>query len=156
LKELGKGKFGTVWMVRHKKTNFLCAMKIIKKSVVREERVEHQVAKEIRIHNALKHINIIAFYGYFHDEENFFILSEFATGGQVYSLLRKSHRLPENEVASIVKETADGLEMMHNLGFIHRDIKPENLILQFVKYILFRTQLKYAIWDGLLNAPALK
>jgi serine/threonine protein kinase len=64
--------------------------------------------------------------------------------------------LPENEVASIVKETADGLEMMHNLGFIHRDIKPENLILQFVKYILFRTQLKYAIWDGLLNAPALK
>jgi serine/threonine protein kinase len=43
-------------------------MKIIKKSVVREEKVEHQVAKEIRIHNALKHVNIIGFYGYFHTE----------------------------------------------------------------------------------------
>lgn len=50
-------------------------MKIIKKSVVREEKVEHQVAKEIRIHNTLKHVNIISFYGYFHDQEHFYILT---------------------------------------------------------------------------------
>ena len=93
------------------------------------------MAKELRIHNSLKHMNIIDFYGFFNSEENFYILTEYANGGQVYSLLKRQFRLSEEEVSPIVKETADGLEFMHNLGFIHRDIKPENLILQFVMII---------------------
>lgn len=120
---------------RDKKTNFICALKIIKKEVVREEKVEYQVAKEIRIHNSLKHANIIDFYGYFHDESNVYILTEYATGGHVYSLLRKKFRLEEKEISSIVNQTANGLSFMHNMGYIHRDIKPENLILQFVRTI---------------------
>lgn len=53
----------------------MCALKIISKVVVREEKVEHQVAKEIRIHNALKHQNVIDFYGFFDDKESFYIVT---------------------------------------------------------------------------------
>ena len=36
IKEMGKGKFGVVWLARHKETNFIVALKKISKAVVRE------------------------------------------------------------------------------------------------------------------------
>jgi serine/threonine protein kinase len=36
IKHLGKGKFGVVSLVRHKKTNFICALKTVSKKVVKE------------------------------------------------------------------------------------------------------------------------
>lgn len=57
----------------------MCALKIIDKNVVREEKVESQIAKELRIHSKLKSLNIISFYGFFDDEKYFYILLEYAT-----------------------------------------------------------------------------
>ena len=36
IKEMGRGKFGVVWLARHKETNFMVALKQISKAVVRE------------------------------------------------------------------------------------------------------------------------
>lgn len=38
-KKLGKGQFGDVFIVKHKQTGFICAMKVIKKSTIKEEKV---------------------------------------------------------------------------------------------------------------------
>jgi aurora kinase len=35
-KKLGKGQFGEVFIAKHKKTGFICALKIIKKSTIKE------------------------------------------------------------------------------------------------------------------------
>lgn len=40
--------------------------------------------------------------------------------------------MSEKDVAPIIKDTIDGLRMIHSLQYIHRDIKPENIIFQFV------------------------
>ena len=37
LKELGSGKYGKVYLVREKKSNFICALKIIEKKLLKEE-----------------------------------------------------------------------------------------------------------------------
>ncbi len=42
---------------------------------------------------------------------------------------RKDHRLPPQEVLSIVDQLLDTLTAAHAKGIIHRDIKPENLFL---------------------------
>jgi len=63
-------------------------MKIIKKSFVKEENVIHQISREIRIHLSLKHLNIIGFYGFFDDNENVYLLIEYATGGELYQRLK--------------------------------------------------------------------
>ena len=39
LKELGEGKYGHVFLVREKKTNFVCALKIIEKKLLKEEQI---------------------------------------------------------------------------------------------------------------------
>lgn len=37
IKSLGGGKYGKVYLAREKKTNFLCALKIIEKNLLKEE-----------------------------------------------------------------------------------------------------------------------
>jgi len=41
---------------------------------------------------------------------------------------RHGGRLPPEEAARIVADTADGLQAIHNHGVVHRDVKPGNLL----------------------------
>lgn len=36
--------------------------------------------------------------------------------------------MPEEQIKSIIYQTANGLAHMHKHGFFHRDLKPENLL----------------------------
>lgn len=66
-KKLGKGKFGDVYMVQDIKTGFICALKIIKKATLIQEKVDHQFSSELKIQFYLNHPNIISLYGFFDD-----------------------------------------------------------------------------------------
>lgn len=83
-------------------------------------------------------MNVIEFYGFFHDENNFYILIEYATEGSVYNRLKGHSRLEEEIVQPIARGLCDGLSFIHQMGYVHRDIKPENIVLQFVKVYLHR------------------
>lgn len=51
---LGKGKFGNVYLAREKKSRFIVALKILFKSQIEKEGVEHQLRREIEIQAHLK------------------------------------------------------------------------------------------------------
>ena len=53
-----------------------------------------------------------------------YIITEFASQGHVFDKLKKHHRLEEAEVRDITRQTADGLRIIHSMGYVHRDIKP--------------------------------
>ena len=78
-------------------------------------------------------------------------MSEYATEGHLFGQLKKHHRLEEEPVKDYTKQTLEGLQYIHNYGFIHRDIKPENLLLQFVIKVIFRVLSRFAILVGQLN-----
>lgn len=107
-------------------------MKVIDKGVIREENMEQQIAREIRIHSTLRNLNIVEFYGFFDDADKFYILLEYATDGSVFSRLKGRTRLEEHVIQPIARGLCDGLKFMHRMGYVHRDIKPENIVLQFV------------------------
>nr|BAI23192.1 aurora kinase B-Sv2 [Homo sapiens] len=46
---LGKGKFGNVYLAREKKSHFIVALKVLFKSQIEKEGVEHQLRREIEI-----------------------------------------------------------------------------------------------------------
>jgi CubicO group peptidase (beta-lactamase class C family) len=43
--------------------------------------------------------------------------------------LRRSHRLPQPAIEQFLLPLLDGLEKVHEAGFLHRDIKPSNIVL---------------------------
>ena len=147
-KKLGKGQFGEVMMVIHKDTGFLCAMKVMSKKQIREEKYENQVARELSIQFYLEHRNVSPLYGYFTDEENMYLLVEFATGGQLLQTLRKAHRMEEPDCSPIIREVCEGLDYVHKEQIIHRDIKPENILFNFVTLPSLRTPSRSAISAG--------
>lgn len=51
---LGKGKFGNVYLAKEKKHQFVVALKVLFKSQMEKEGVEHQLRREIEIQSHLK------------------------------------------------------------------------------------------------------
>ena len=58
---LGKGKFGNVYLARHKETSFIIAMKVLFKDQILKASVEHQVRREIEIQTHLRYHFFIKF-----------------------------------------------------------------------------------------------
>lgn len=126
---LGRGKFGNVYLAREKMTKFIVALKVLFKSQLQKNKVEHQLRREIEIQSHLRHPNILRLYGYFYDDTRVYLILEFAPRGELYKLLQKNKRFDDKVAASYIAQLCNALKYCHSKKVIHRDIKPENLLL---------------------------
>ena len=130
-KSIGKGGFGSVWKVRHKVTKQIFAIKVInKESIVKQNMVE-QTNREIEIMYKLDHPHIIKLYSHFEDDEDFCLIMQIASKGQLYSVIKRLKRLDQRTAAQYMRETISAIKYLHTRTppIIHRDIKPENILL---------------------------
>lgn len=145
-KPLGKGKFGRVYLARLKSSSFVLALKCLDRAGVESNpQVERQVAREIevsclyttiqisrltptQIMQSLRHPHIIRIYDYFADDQNLYLMLEYAHG-EMYKQLLKRGRFSERRSAVYAAQVASGLQYLHERNVIHRDIKPENLLI---------------------------
>ena len=128
---IGKGGFGQVWKVIHKKTNKIYCIKIIQKSGIIEQKLVNQMNREIEIMYLLNHPHCLRLKNHFEDDDNFYLVMPLAEKGQLYKLLKRAHKFDERTTAQILRETISALQYLHSFKppIIHRDIKPENLLL---------------------------
>ena len=128
-KPLGNGRFGSVYLAREKRTKYIVAIKVLKKSQLLKNGVDYQLRREIEIQSHLRHKNILRLYGYFYDEKKIYLILEYSPGGELYKRLVAKRRFSEKTSARYVSELAHALAYCHEKHVIHRDIKPENLLL---------------------------
>ena len=130
-KEIGKGGFGLVWKVIHKKTQKVYCIKVIQKQGIIEQKLVDQMNREIEIMYILNHPHCLRLKNHFEDDNNFYLVMPLAAKGQLYRVLRKFRKFDERTAAQILRETISALQYLHNFNppIIHRDIKPENLLL---------------------------
>lgn len=88
--KLGKGRFGDVFLAREKKHDFIVALKILKKAEIQRLNAEKLIVREIKIHSFLDHENIIKLYGFFHDDDNIYLILEYAPDGELYKELKST------------------------------------------------------------------
>eukprot|EP01026_Neomeris_dumetosa_P022465 TRINITY_DN1935_c0_g1_i1.p1 TRINITY_DN1935_c0_g1~~TRINITY_DN1935_c0_g1_i1.p1 ORF type:complete len:366 (+),score=35.62 TRINITY_DN1935_c0_g1_i1:80-1099(+) len=127
-RRLGHGKFGKVYLMREKQTKYPVAIKVMEKEMLMKHRLEKQFCREVEIMSAMRHPNILGFYGWFHDMGRIYMVLEFALHGELYELLRKQGSFSENRSALYVAQLASALIYCHNKNVIHRDLKPENVL----------------------------
>lgn len=127
-KPLGRGKFGTVYLAREKKTKYIVALKVLQKSQLLKAGVEHQLRREIEIQSHLRNQNILRMYGYFYDHKRIYLILEYSPGGELYKKLTSKGRFSERVSARYISDLAQALKFCHSKHVIHRDIKPENLL----------------------------
>ena len=130
-KSIGKGGFGSVWKVRHKVTKQIFAIKVINKDSIVKQNMVEQTNREIEIMYKLDHPHIIKLYSHFEDDEDFCLIMQIASKGQLYSVIKRLKRLDQRTAAQYMRETISAIKYLHTRTppIIHRDIKPENILL---------------------------
>jgi len=83
--------------------------------------------REARTLARFDHPNIVRVLSVFEHNNTAYMVMRFEEGENLAALLERRRTLPEDELMRIVLPILDGLELVHNAGFIHRDIKPDNV-----------------------------
>uniref|UniRef100_A0A5K4F3C3 dual-specificity kinase n=3 Tax=Schistosoma mansoni TaxID=6183 RepID=A0A5K4F3C3_SCHMA len=121
--KLGSGYFGSVFLVSHRPTKRLMAMKL-----ANEASFHH---REIELLGSLNHINVLRLYGSCLIGARFVCLTEYANGGSLAGLLAaKALSLSWSVRISLALDIACGLHHLHSHSLIHRDLTSQNILIR--------------------------
>ena len=127
---IGSGTFGKVKLGIHIPTNEFVAIKILEKSKIQDNEELERVEKEIKYLKILNnHPNIIQIYELIENTKNYYIVMEYANGGELFNYIVKKDYLTEEESSYFFVQIIKSIEFIHSHKICHRDIKPENLLL---------------------------
>ena len=129
IKQLGKGGYGKVYEVKHKKTGEIRACKHLSKLVLKNlEKFE----REINILINTDHPNIIKIYEIFESQRSLYLVMEECKGGEIFDRIidhiQSKKMYSEKDASIIFQQVMSAIEYCHNNGICHRDLKPENLL----------------------------
>ncbi|KAF0382175.1 AUR protein Kinase [Gigaspora margarita] len=128
VRQIGKGKYGHVYLAIYKASGYIVALKILLKQELQHEKLLKQLKREVEIQGNLDHPNILKLYGSFQDDNHIVMILEFAQYGTLYDFLKRSQRITEGRSARYIAQIVRALQFIHQKHIIHRDIKPENLL----------------------------
>ena len=127
--KLGKGAYGEVILMREKSTGKLVAVKIVEKANISNKKILTSLINETKIQKRIIHDNIIRVLNHLEDNNNIYIIMEYAEKENLFRYIREKKKLLEAEAYSFFKQTCNALCFLHAHNLMHRDVKPENLLL---------------------------
>ena len=130
-KVLGRGGFGEVHLVRHKRTQKLYAAKILNKAHMQQDDID-AVKQEVFIMRKLQHPCLARFVDFFDEKERMIVVMEYLEGGALFDRIVTKKHYNELVARDLIYIVLTGLKQCHSQNIIHRDLKPENLILASV------------------------
>ncbi|XP_008211592.1 serine/threonine-protein kinase MARK2-like isoform X2 [Nasonia vitripennis] len=128
---LGRGNFARVVEAVHSVLKAKVAIKIIDTSRITQEYVIKNLTREAKILSMLNHPSIVRLYETIQCGPVYYLVTELATGGDLYSHVRSqaSGRLDETSARSYARQLVAALQHMHSRDIVHRDLKMENVML---------------------------
>ncbi|XP_071081984.1 serine/threonine-protein kinase Nek4-like [Haliotis cracherodii] len=137
MKVVGKGSYGEVWLVRHRKDRKQYVLK--KMNLSRASKRERTSAEqEAKLLSKLKHPNIVSYKDSFETREGYlYIAMQYCEGGDLYTKLKeqKCVLLDERQVVEWFVQIAMAMQYMHERNILHRDLKTQNIFLTKSKII---------------------
>ena len=133
-KVLGKGSFGSVYLVRRKQDNKIYALKTVILEKLNKREQENSV-NEVRILASVNHPNVIGYKEAFWDDtgSSLNIVMEYADDGDLHSKIEKMKKaggfFKEPIIWSYAIQMIEGLKALHDKKIMHRDLKSANIFL---------------------------
>ena len=129
IEHVGIGGMSYVYKALDTKTGQIVAIKILKEELQNDEEFVKKFKDEAIASKKINHRNVVNNYDIVDEDNLHYIVLEYIEGETLNKYIKKRGRLSNEEVVSISKQIAEGLEAAHLKGIIHRDIKPQNIII---------------------------
>lgn len=128
-KPFARGKFATVKHCLHRQSKRPFAAKCIKKRR-RCQDVTHEIFHEVRVLMLSSSCpRVVQLYSVFETTNEFVLILELASGGELQRVLDEEEFLPENTCRHVIKQVLEGISFLHDHSIAHLDIKPQNILL---------------------------
>ncbi|MFU8805052.1 MAG: protein kinase domain-containing protein [Bradymonadaceae bacterium] len=131
LRELGRGKLGTVYMVLQENMDRQVALKVLDPGVGdRVPAAKARFLREVKILSKLKHPNTVTIYDFGESPAGVaYMVLEYVEGETLTELLhREGAQAPERALKFMAQATR-ALTEAHRHGIIHRDLGPRNFMI---------------------------
>ncbi len=130
-KLISKGGMGEVYRGRNIHTGDPVAIKIVLPHLAQEEMIVQLFQKEAKVLGRLNADAIVRYHVFTSDPSigRPSLIMEFVEGTSMNDRMKQGPMTLE-EVRSLLRRLAGGLDRAHNAGVIHRDLSPDNVILE--------------------------
>ncbi|XP_049902299.1 serine/threonine-protein kinase Nek11 isoform X1 [Epinephelus moara] len=136
LRSLGRGSFGSVYLVQDTKATDGEELKVLKQIPLGDLRPDETVraTQEAQLLSQLHHPAILTFYHSFLERDAFCIVTEYCQDRDLDCKLEEvrcaGRSLPEIQVVDWLVQLLLGLHYMHDRRILHRDLKAKNVFLK--------------------------
>ena len=132
IKALGHGSFGHVFKVVHKITGNIRSIKVIPKNNIKTGITKDEIIQEINIIKSLDHPHIIKMFEFYIDENNYYLVNEFCSEGDLNEKMHKIKFVSEYICKLLMFQIFNAVRYLHSKKVIHGDLKLENIMVDFI------------------------
>ncbi|XP_051494894.1 calcium/calmodulin-dependent protein kinase type 1G [Apus apus] len=125
MEALGSGAFSEVFLVKHRSTGQLFALKCIKKSpLTRDSSLDNEIA----VLRKIKHENIVTLEDIYESTTHYYLVMQLVSGGELFDRILERGVYTEKDASVVIHQVLTAVKYLHENGIVHRDLKPENLL----------------------------
>ena len=132
IEELGKGGFGSVYLVKHEYLPKRFAIKVLRSKFSRGTEHRNRFHEEALKLSRLENDHIIKVFDFGESEDCQYMVTEYVQGADlghiIYSGNNYSKKAPPLRAAKIMRQIAAALAEAHSKKIIHLDLKPQNIL----------------------------
>ena len=126
---LGKGSFGSVYLVEKKNNKKKYAMKVLNKNLIMNQNIVKYAMTERNVLSITSHPFIVKLNYAFQTNDKLFLILDYCPGGDLADHLAKEKRFKEQRARIYLCEIILALGDLHKHDIIFRDLKPDNVVL---------------------------
>lgn len=132
---LGRGGYGLVKLVKDPSSGKTYALKEVRKDRVLETHQAKHINDERKLMMLMDSAFLVRLWKTYQDENKVYFLLDACLGGDLFTILRKSHSFKEGVAKFYAGCVIEGFDHLHSMNMVYRDLKPENLVLNSAGYV---------------------
>ena len=129
LEQIGRGGMGELYRARHVLLDKIVAVKVLPEAIAENPLAVKRFERELKLVGNLSHPNIVQAHGAERIDGQLLLVMEYIDGESLQQIIADKKKRSINDILSIIRQTAAGLQYAHERKIIHRDIKPANIML---------------------------
>ncbi|CAJ1340984.1 unnamed protein product [Effrenium voratum] len=129
VKLLGRGSFGEVFQVRHKRNSKVYAMKVLQKSRIMSSNLLRYAVTERNILAYIRHPYIVSLHYAFQTPSHLVLVLQYCPRGNLQQLITREKRLGDELSRLYTAEILLALIHLHERHTVFRDLKPDNVVI---------------------------